>query len=535
MSELTVETPLTISDNTSPQAVIRDTQRHTLNSNKIITIGNHLAFAISDDSIQVALCAHLGRRRKLLDVRKIYIPRSLESAELHHQFIVGAIDDLYHELGGRWKSVSLTVAGPETAFRSLIIPPLTGSAFNAAVSFEAKKQIPFPIAECHFDFRKVAEIKDNSASKLKIGVIAATRRIIAEQLNPFQTLNIPVDTVYLSQDVIGRLLVGLPEYEPDHHYCLVNIERTKSEIAYYRGCELEFSHIVSLGSQFLANRRDDTVFEYFTESLSNELQNSLDFYSGQYAQRFSNQVFIYGDMSYSDELINRLSARFEFSFLRFPVESLRLFDYDKEKLLPSLCVCLPAVAAATNTAVLSSLLPPALKAKRRGRRIDHWIVSAVAVLSILLSFAWLSGNHDLSDQKSKLSRLKAEIEQFRTSASFASYDSLKQQMALDQAYLTRIKPATSFLSLALKELSTLTQNEIRLFDFMIAKDQPDKNGRVAGVVRSASTPPEMILAEFVERLRRSPLFTHVTVDGYQKKPVDGLFELYFQISLVGKV
>lgn len=519
----------------SPNPIPGGAQQRVFRTSRRITIGNHLAFALSEDSIQVALCSHLGNRRKLLDVRKLYIPRELTSGDHRSQFVAGVIDDLYHELGGRWKTVSLTVGGGETAFRSLLVPAIAGRALSAAVGFEARKQIPFPIAECYYDFRKVAATTDGSTPKFRVGVVAATRRLIAEHLAPFQSLSIRVDAVYLAQDVIGRLLVGLPEYRPDRHHCLINIERLKTEIAYYRGSELEFAHIISLGSQFLANRRDDTVFEYFTESLANELQNSLDYYSGQYANRFDNQVFVYGDLSYTDDLIDRLSARFEFNFSRFPVESLRLFDYDKEEMLPSLCVCLPVVAAATNNAVLPSLLPPELKADQQARRIDRWVVCGVTMLAILLLISWLSGYRSVADRQSKLAGLKAEIEQFRTSALYVTYDSLKQQMTLDKEYLTRIKPAPSFLSAALKEISTLTQDEIRLFDFSIAKEQPDKNGRLAGVVRSSSTPPEMILAEFVERLHRSPLFSQVTVDGYQKKPVNGLFELYFQISLVGKV
>lgn len=527
--------PATSVVSSSGGAAIARAKERIIAPSRRFPLGHHLAFNISSDSIQVALCTHVLNRRRLLDVRKVYIPRNLEAGEHREQFIVGVIDDLYHELGGRWKSVSLTIGGQETAFRSLTMPKVGSKALGQAIGFEAKRQIPFPIGDCYFDFRRIAEFTSETESKIRVAIIAATRRLVAEQLSPFQKLGIPVSAIYFSTDVIGQLLLELPDFKPDRNYCLVNIERTRSEIAYYRGSNLEFSHVISLGSQFLANRRDDTVFDYFTESLANELQNSLDFYSGQYSTRYTNQVFIYGDLAYSDELIGRLSGRFEFEFFRFPAESLELVRQSKIDYQSPLSVCLPVVAAATTTLALPNLLPPEVKHEHRARTIDRWSVAAVAMLSCFLASFWLAGYGRVSNNKAELAGSLAEIEQFRTSALYVAFDSLKQQMALNDAYLSKTKATPSFLSSALKELSTLTPDEIRLYDFVVVKNQPDKNGRMAGVVRSMSSPPELLLAEFVERLRRSPVFSQVTVDGYQKKTLSGVTELYFQITMAGRI
>ncbi len=59
------------------------------------------------------------------------------------------------------------------------------------------------------------------------------------------------------------------------------------------------------------------MFEYFAESLASEIQNSLDYYSGQFASRFGSQLYIYGDLAYSDDLIELLDNRFELEFRAF--------------------------------------------------------------------------------------------------------------------------------------------------------------------------------------------------------------------------
>lgn len=519
----------------TPAGAVSTVRERLLQPRRRAVVGNHLAFALTDDAIQVAVCSHFLGRRRLIDVRKVYIPRNFTDLEHRAQFVAGTIDDLYHELGGRWTTVSLTLSGSETAFRGLVLPDLGRKALAQALWFEAKRQLPFPINDCHYDYRRVAAVQDGSTRKTKVALLAATRRLVAEQMAPFLGLHIEIDAVYQAQDVIGRLLAGLPGFDSSRNYCIINIERMRSEIAYYRGCDLEFLHVISLGSNFLANRRDETVFQYFAETLVSEIQNSLDFYSGQNTVSHANQVFIYGDLSYSIDLIGRLSSRFDFTFQKFPVELLKLFEYDAGAMESSLAVCLPVVAAAVNRVALPDLLPPENKAMLRSRRFDRLSYAALAVLAVLIAFIWIQGKSDLSDHQNKLMAVNAEIEQFRTSALYATYDSIKQQMAFDQAYLSRIKPTPSYISGMLKELSTLTPNEIRLYDFGLAKEQPDRNGHLAGVVRSSDTPPEVILAEFVERLHRSPVFSQVTVDSYQKKKDAGVFSLFFQLSFAGKV
>jgi Tfp pilus assembly PilM family ATPase len=498
-----------------------------------ILVGRTLAFSVTPESVQAALCAHLNKHRRLLDVRKVYIPRDLTTPEQRSQFVNGILSDLYFELAGRTTTVALTIEGSETAFRSIQLPDLSNKAFSQALWFEAKRQLPFPINECYFDSRRVIAIEGDTGRRIKVSLLGATRRLVAEQLAPLQALHIPVDVVYHAQDVIGRLLAGLPGFGVDRNYCLVNVERSRTEIAYYRGCELEFSHVISLGSNFLSNRRHDTVYEYFAETLINEIQNSLDYYSGQYTAALSNQVYLYGDLAYSDDLVDRLAPRFEFSVRRFPVEELQLFQVADETVRSTMAVCLPAVAAAVNNVRLANLLPPGNKAVVASRRIDRLIYAGIALLVCFLGIASIGRYHQTTGHRARLETVTAELEQFHSSALFATYDSLKQQMASDQAYLSGMKPSPSHLSSLLKELSNLTPEEVRLFDLGLTKDQPDRNGHMAGVVHSSGTPPEIILAEFVERLHRSPAFSQVTVDGSQKrKAVDG-FDLAFQISFVG--
>lgn len=531
MSQPTTTEPLSPTTAQPLEVVNRSGHSRYIHPHRKLPFGNLLAFSISTDSVSAAHCVHLPGARKLAAVRKEYLPRNSSSVELRQQVITGIVDELYHQMGGRWKSVALAIGGPETAFRRLQMPKLSNRELKAATQIEIKRQIPFPVADAYFDYRAIAETSTESETSLRIAVTAATRRLVAQHLEPFETLKIPVDAIYLSTDVVGRLLEGLPLFDANANYCLVNIERTHSEISYYRGTELEFSHVISLGSQFLANRRDDTVFAYFAESLISELQNSVDFYSGQFSSRISNEVYIYGDLTYTDDLMERLNNHVEFVFHRFPTELIRTIQFQSEDVRQIAPVCLSAVASAVNNLAIPSLLPDIKKHEFVSRRIDRWSIGAIAAMAIFLLGMWLISRHSATDAEIRLAATTAEIEQFKASSLYASYDSLKQQMAFDQAYLAKSKATPSFVSLGLKELSIFTPSEIRLYDFAVSSSGLDKNGRLAGVVKSSATPPEVILAEFVERMRQSPLFKHITVDSYQKKIESGVTTLMFQISM----
>src|SRR5262249_29121809 len=73
--------PATASENQSPLTAPRGMRQSTVNPARQILLGNHLAFAVSSESVSVALCSHAVSRRKLIDVRKVYIPHDLTGTE----------------------------------------------------------------------------------------------------------------------------------------------------------------------------------------------------------------------------------------------------------------------------------------------------------------------------------------------------------------------------------------------------------------------------------------------------------------------
>ncbi len=500
-----------------------------------IPLGRHLAFSIEENAIQMAVASHYGTRCHLRKVLKVYVPRDIQDNIRKQDFITDHISDFVAEYGGRQPTISITIDGPDTAMRTIQLPDMKREELASAIAFETKRQIPFSIDDCYWDYRVITKIATGEKKHLEIAVLAATRQLVQERLAPFNRLGLKVTYIYHSQDVIGQLLRSLPHFDNNASYALINVQRERSAISYYHGANLEYFHISSLGSSFLGNRSDPTVFEYFAESLATEIQNSLDYYGGQYSSRFSNQVYIYGDLAYSSDLIDLLTDRFGFSFQRFPAEqvpSIKATGLSFEETIP---VCLSSAAAATNPLALANLLPTEDKLKQQRRRTDTIGITALITISLLLAGQW--GASVASDNRSRehLAELKQQIEEFRESEIYATYNQLKGKIAVSRSFLEQVKETPSLLGYSLKELSRITPQPVRLQSLSFQSDMQGRNLHMSGLVTTTETPPELVLAEFVEKLTASHFYEDVTIDRHIKKVLADRFEIEFQLSMRGVV
>ena len=497
--------------------------------------GRRLAFAVDQTGVQMAAATRLVRNTRLIDIRKTYFPSRLEGLDEKAAFASQAIEEYVRRYGGRRAHITALINGPETAFRIFAMPSLPEEMLRNAVAFEAKKQVPFPIQECQYDFRQVYRVGADGRAGVKVGLIAATKRAIEECIQPLASAGITVESVQHAHDVLGQLLGNLPDFGDENLYTLVNVQRYRTEISYYRGSNLEFYHVCSLGSSFLANRSDLTVFEYFAESLAGEIQNSLDYYTGQYSGQFTSRIYIYGDLAYTDELIDLMHDHFGYEFRRFPAESLRFLRQSNQVSADALPVCLPVLATCLNTVKLADLLPEKLAREQKQRRVNQYGTAILALLAAVLAIGWLAAKSQITTAQKQLEAAKIQVESLKRTRLYDTYDLLKQDIATGQTYLQLTGPGSSYFASEMKELSRLTPLSIRLITCELNPDMPDKNFTLHGMAASSKIPPEVIVAEYIEGLLSSPLFDQVKIVNYAKGRGPLGFELVFTLTLKGAV
>jgi Tfp pilus assembly PilM family ATPase len=498
-------------------------------------VGRSLSFAINDDSVEMAAVYKAAWIINLLGIRKVYFPGDATSEEARRTFATATIEEFIREYGGRYPSISLSVSGPETSFRTFVMPRLKKRQLSSAITFEVNKRLPFPVDDCYYGFREIARTTRNDTHQVKMSLQAATRRIVEGNLAPCEQLGHDVVHVYNAPDAIGQLLPKLPNFDENASQALINVERNRSQIAFYRGANLEFNHYSSLGSVFLSQRGDRDQLASFAGLLSEEIQNSLEFYAGQFSTRFSNKVFVYGDLAYADDLAELLSTRFGFEFSRFPTEELSFLKGHKLGREMSLPVCLSALAASVCDAKIANLLPKERLAKIKRKTVDRMAPLLLTVLALAFLANWSVHRSQMATINSYLADLSQNIESFENSRVFVDYNLIKQQVAIDQSYLNKAQERPSHLGLNLKELSLLTPATIRLTYLDLQSKEVTGNLILSGVVTSENIPPEIILAEFIESLSNSAFYRDVIISRHNKKTIENDSGLYFTLKLTGVV
>lgn len=522
-------------ENRSGSATVTLPSETPVNPKRCYFIGRSLAFSIGESAIEMAACQHNCVGKCLLDVRKVYIPSSLTDEQKRDQFIASTISDFINDWGGKRSRVTLAIGGHDTACRVFSMPTMKQRDLDAAVSFEVKNQIPFSVDQAVFDHRVTREIEHNGNCRCQVSLFAATRTRVKQCLRPFALAGVEVHAVYHLQDAIGNLLRQLPDFHDNQSYTLMNIGQNQTDISFYRGTTLELWHVSSAGSARLGRSNEDTRFEYFAELLAAEIQNSLDYYTGQYANVFSENILVYGDLSYSDDLLEGLNGQTDFTFLAFPADRLALKtgsgDFDRE----TLSVSLGSLASAVCDNDLANLLPKEVQQEKRDRKFKNIARVALASLALILIAGWLSMVQETETRKTELDSLNKQIESFQNSEAYHTYHILKRKIARDQSFLDKLTTDPTHFNSLLKELSLLTGKNVKLTNLDFDSKGTDGNLILQGVVTSGDLPPEIILAEYVAGLSASPLYDDVIIVRHVKKKVNNLFKISFVLKLKGLV
>ncbi len=496
-------------------------------------IGRRLSFHIDVDSIQMAAVQHTPlNKTNLLELRTAYISDKNRSDSERTQRFIDTINSFIDEFGGQRPDLSIVLSGQEVACRTIFMPELKKRDLDSAIRFEATRKLPFPLDQCVTEWRATRSIPSASKNKLQVSLLAATIKAIQTPLNLVEQDKRTVKHAFHAHDVIGQLLPYFKDFNCQRPYALLWIGRHISEISFYHGSGLEFTQVVPVGTAHIGKGPDDDQFIRFASTLGDEVQTALDYYAGQYSSSYSDAIYVYGELAYSDELLEHLPLQTGFAFTRFPVELIPVLDNQPEDVINKSLFCLPVLAAATCRAELPSLLPSANKEALEIRKIDLFGRFAIAVVLVSLMAFWGFLNQSISTRRGVLSSLERQVEIFRNSEAYHQYNQLKAAVATARSYMSQIEEEPSYLNLNLKELSKLTPKQIRIGRYNLNQHEAT-NLTLHGFATSSDIPPEVILAEYVENLNASPFYDNVSIRRHVKRKTHQGFVINFEIEMTG--
>lgn len=495
-----------------------------LNLKKSYRFGRTIAIFFDDNSVQFATAKTFYHHTRLLNVTKVYIPKSYDSEEKRRNFLVTQVNRYINEFRRPLTRFILGVGGSESAFRLITLPKMSRKEMAEAIYWEGNKRIPFGLDDAYHGYRINGNADAVEKDSVSASFLAVSKKEVDRHLELLDPLEINIDGIHHELEAIGHLLRHIDNFDANKTYALINIKKKSSEISFYRGMRLDFMHVSSVGSENLFGSPDSqTRDEFFAES--------LDYYAGQFSASPADTVFIYGDLSYSDDLIDNLSDRFGIEFTRFPIDRLIKSQPHIEEFAGQIPASLSTVALAMANQDMINFLPPEIKENRAAiRYIKFAVPSFLLFIAVLLGF-WASLKYQIDIESGKLAATYEQIEEFRNSPMYIMYNQIKNQIAADRAILKKLNQEPTFLHLNLKELSRITPDKVKLSLYELDNARSQNGLVIHGQAKSFDPPPEIILAEFVARLESSPFFDNVSLKNHTKINSGGEFVIEFQIGM----
>lgn len=502
-------------------------------------LGDLVVFQLDETTLEYCISKRSLTSTQIIDFGKVYFSRSGELSYNRDTLLRSETLNLLerHQLSS--PRFGLVIPSAKATTRTLRLPKLSASELRNAVYYEGEKKTPFRLDEAYWSYRVCEQRCSESRQECEVSLIAVARAEIDQMRQTFADLGIELDFIYLDVEAIGSALRLLPSFSEKRSFGLINVKAARTDISLYRGSTLKFLHRGAIGSLSLGQSTGPgsesaalfpQMMENFSEALAHEIQNCLDYYGAQSTPDDIETFYIYGDLAYSDELIDRLSDNFGIKFSRFPGNVFERFSGGADISLDSVPSSLPVVSVGVTRYQLSDLTPPTIIENRRRHSFNRRLIGATALSLLVLAGLWWNADQRLQTAETNYQLLENQTQNFENSPAYAGFRIVKQEIARQEGIVSRLTARDSEHYLSLKELSSLTPDGIRLDYFEYYPKSAGQMSRLAGRVTVTTVAPEVALAEYIAKLNGSPLFTDVTLKRHTKEISKGQRILTFTLD-----
>ena len=497
-------------------------------------LGRTIAVTVTDNAIVLATHSRSIFRSKLINVTHVPIPPEISGEDAHQAFFNNTIGEYLEKYRRPLTKFVMGVGNVDCAFRVISLPNMSSRDMSGAIYWEADKQIPFKLDRSYYGHTVLPSdgVFFGDDKHTSVAVTAVRKQNIDDILKHLQTAGMNVTAIYSELEAVGFLLLGLKNFRKDEVYVLVRSGPSKTEIGFYLGHRLTFVHNIALSAPSPeAETTGGATIDRYLDTLLTELQNSLDFYAGLHPSATPRAIYLYGDIPCSENTLGDLSERFGFEFKNISEDMRKISAPQNSSKCCDMMRSLGTIALAMADYKLLNFLPPELKEIQAERKFYRLAVPALALLVVCLLGVWMSWKSSITIEQSKLNGLQEQISNFENSTSYTMYQQIKRQITNDQEVLKLLESNPTFLHLNLKELSLITPWKIKLMQYDLRNEKGLLDLTLIGQVVSNDPPPEVVLAEYIAELEKSPFYDLVTLKRHTKKYDKGRFVVDFQIDM----
>jgi hypothetical protein len=492
-----------------------------------LRIGCQMGMVIADKSVRLCLVRQVLHRRRVIDLAAFpFEPREAASWPERIGASVKAVVEYFGDQGLPRMPINVSLIGDDIAFRRLYLPLMSRKELSTAILWEGQKLFPFELNQClvHHEITDV----ENAGNYVQIAVnLVATKRDIVEALyDRMESASLTLGHVNFLPAVITDAMPFLdPGYDDKHRLYLLLDDDQSQAIFMHRG-RLEFFQQFATTPLPLDDGRIANA-----QAILSELTTFLDIFNGQ---RFGNSVegiVLCGRYGGDPDVAAAICGS-----TSLPCR--RIFGDDN---IPSVIRAakleqtrgmVDAIATGLADIGRRPLIPDVARSKIE-RRKSAFRLAAVAMLTLLLMGTIHTQSQFISDRlKMQLESTRAESQAYENSAAYQRYLKLMSELHRQQEWQARShNRQPSHVHLLLKELSRTIPDDISLTNVYLSQENGGLILRLEGIVSLSGFSPEIVLAQYVETLDKSPFFDEVSVKRHLKKKDNGRFDLTFMLEM----
>lgn len=303
---------------------------------------------IGSSSVKLVQLREVRGGYQLVTLGMVTLPPEaiVDNAIMDSGSVVQAIRSLVESQKLKTKNVATSISGHSVIIRKVQLPIMTEDEMEASIQWEAEQYIPFEISEVNLDFQ-ILGTDPKDASQMNVILVAAKKDFVNDYLAVFKESGMTpvvmdIDCFALENAFEANYGIGTDEV-----VALVNMGASAMNVNVLKGTGTLFNRDIQMGGNMfneeiqkrlglnsedaekvkLGGRVDEVdpaavaeVVADAAETLAQEVQRSLDFFSATSADEKVQKVFIAGGVARTPKVTAALEQR-----LGIPVEVLNPF------------------------------------------------------------------------------------------------------------------------------------------------------------------------------------------------------------------
>ncbi|MEK7706009.1 MAG: type IV pilus assembly protein PilM [Myxococcota bacterium] len=250
----------------------------------------------------------------------------VDGAVMNASRVVDAIQELLATHGVRHKEVALSVSGHAVIIKKIALPQMTADELDESIQWEAEQFIPFDIQDVNIDVQIVRQ-QSTQAGQMDVLLVAAKKDLVNEYTSVIVEAGLTPLVCDVDAFAVENMFEANYDMPSDRSIALVNVGAAKTNINIISGGISSFTRDLSTGGNAFteeiqkqlnvsfeeaegmkiasgASSGDNTAASYVpevdravqivAESVTTEVQRSIDFYAATSAEAPPTHLYLTG-------------------------------------------------------------------------------------------------------------------------------------------------------------------------------------------------------------------------------------------------